>query len=57
MKSVVIISKNRELGMIVADIVDDYKHGDVDGYRDLYDSDMFEVISVNIVERLYMSLS
>lgn len=56
MKCVVIIRKNRELGIIVADIFHDYKDGDVEWYRDLYDTELYEVLSVDVVECLYMNI-
>lgn len=57
MKCVVIIRKNRELGIIAADIVDDYLNGGVQRYYDIYDSELYEVLSVNIVERLNITIS
>lgn len=56
MKCVIIVRKNVELGLIVADVFNDYKNGDVEWYRNLYSTELFEVLSVNVVDRFYMSL-
>lgn len=57
MKYVVIIRENRESGKLVADVYDDFYHGDVNVYRDIYDNDTSHVVSINFVEHVEFSLS
>lgn len=57
MKFAIIIRKSVENGKLVAYVVDDFYHGNVDRYRNMYHTDLYDVVCINIVERMDISLN
>lgn len=56
MKSVVIIRADKERGLLSANVVDDFYDGNEYMYRDLYNTDVNDVVGVYFVERVSLCL-